>query len=206
MLGIISYVMICETTDEVVRTYGGGPGQAPFVTYGMYESRDVVGSVRYVRERFPNFDIGLFSRCMGANSTMKAFEKYPQELQDVRCLVALLPTSVRTFVETSAKQAGFDVDEATRQVDEGIFDKMGYHLDDFSPRFSAHAVSIPTFLLAVRKDVTIDAPRDLEEIHDALASKVRKLTWIEDTTVRFDGYSWFGKNPESLVQWFKDYL
>lgn len=186
--------------------FGAACGQAPFVTYGIYESRDVVGSVQYVRNRFPDFEIGLYSRCMGANSTIKAWEKYPREMEAVKCLLALQPVSIRTFVKTGAEKAGLDVTKACAQVDNGIFTKMGFHLDDFSPQLAAHAVTVPTFVLTVREDSTIDAPRDLQEIYDALGAKVKKIDWIEDTTVRFDGYSYLGRNPEAMLQWFSDYL
>lgn len=184
--------------------FGGSGGQPPFVTYGVYESRDVVGSIQYVRQRFPTFDIGLFSRCLGAGSTIQAWKKYPTQFREIKCLLALQPVSIRTFVETGAKQSGFDVTEACRQVDTVLFQRMGFHLDDFSPQLAAHAVDVPTFVLTVRNDYKIDAPRDLQEIYDSLGSSVKKIHWIEDTNMRFEGYSYFGRDPEMMIQWFRD--
>ncbi|OCF33023.1 hypothetical protein I317_07808 [Kwoniella heveanensis CBS 569] len=186
--------------------FGAAGGQGPFVTYGMYESRDVVGSLEYVRKRFPDYEIGLYSRCMGADSTFKAWEKFPERFIGIKCLLALQPVSIRTFVETGAKTSGLDVAKATKAVDDGIFSKMGFRLNDFSPQLAAHAVNVPTFVLTVRDDSLINAPKDLQEIYDNLGTEDKKIFWIEGTTVRFDGYSYFGNNPDMMVEWFKKYL
>lgn len=41
------------------------------------EYQDVVASVRYVKEHYPNKEIYLYSQCYGTVSTMRAMEKNP---------------------------------------------------------------------------------------------------------------------------------
>ncbi|BEI80842.1 hypothetical protein CcaverHIS002_0200020 [Cutaneotrichosporon cavernicola] len=186
--------------------FGAAGGQGPYVTFGVYESRDVVGSIQYVRKRFPDYEVALYSRCMGANSTIKAWQKYPDEFKDIKTLLALQPVSIRSFIETGAKKANLDVAKAAEAFDKELFDEVGFRLDDYSPQLAAPAVNVPTFVLTVRDDALINAPKDLVEIYDNLGTKEKKIFWIEGTTVRFDGYSYFGSHPEQMVDWFKKYL
>ena len=56
-----------------LRNHGhSGAANGGIFTVGRYEYRDVLGSLKYVRSRPDTADmtIGLFSRCVGANSTM----------------------------------------------------------------------------------------------------------------------------------------
>ncbi|MCE2029008.1 hypothetical protein [Sessilibacter corallicola] len=34
----------------------------------------------------------------------------------------------------------------------------------------------------------------------------KKLFWIEGTNKRFDGYNYFGKHPEMMIEWFDKYM
>ena len=71
------------------------------VTHGFTESRDVDGSLAYARTRPDTRDmmIGLFSRCMGAASTLAAMTRYPAAFDAVRCLVAPQPVTPRYITE-----------------------------------------------------------------------------------------------------------
>jgi uncharacterized protein len=71
------------------------------VTHGFTESREVVGSLEYVRTRPDTSDmtIGLFSRCMSCVSTFAAMTRFPATFDGVRCLVAPQPVTPRYIVE-----------------------------------------------------------------------------------------------------------
>ncbi|MFC9154786.1 alpha/beta hydrolase [Streptomyces bauhiniae] len=80
---------------------------------GLLEYRDVIGSLRYGRERLgiDNSRIGLYSRCAGANSTIVAMSKHPEEFEDVT-----VPTLVAQVHD----------DSSTRPEDvQGIYDSLG---------------------------------------------------------------------------------
>lgn len=55
------------------RNFGhSGAANGGIITAGIFEARDVIGSLNYVRIRkdLREMTIGLFSRCMGCNATM----------------------------------------------------------------------------------------------------------------------------------------
>lgn len=62
-------------------------------TGGVTESRDVLGSLAYVRSRPDTRDlaVGLFSRCMGGSSTLYAMSRHPAAFEGVRCLLCRNP-------------------------------------------------------------------------------------------------------------------
>ncbi|MGZ7242404.1 alpha/beta hydrolase family protein, partial [Streptococcus pyogenes] len=56
-----------------IRNHGrSGVGSGGLSGIGLLECRDVVGSVRYAKSRPDTKDmrVGIYSRCMGANSTI----------------------------------------------------------------------------------------------------------------------------------------
>lgn len=76
-----------------MRNFGhSGASNAGVFSVGRYESRDVIGSLQYVRSRPDTRDmtIGLFSRCAGGNATFFAMERQPKAFNGVRCLVCSL--------------------------------------------------------------------------------------------------------------------
>ena len=44
-------------------------------------------------------------------------------------------------------------------------------------------------------------PEDVRTIYDNLRSKDKERFWIEGTTRRFDGYNYFGEQPEKMLGW-----
>jgi uncharacterized protein len=83
----------CGTQPRCVQVNGGVGSN------GIFESRDVVGSLQYVmrREDLRDMKLGLFSRCCGANARMVAMTKHPEYFKDIRCMVASQPVSLRPF-------------------------------------------------------------------------------------------------------------
>lgn len=122
--------------------------------------------------------IGLFSRCMGCNATMFAMAKYPEEFRNVRCMVAAQPLSVR----------------ATLDLEERIRLYNSFKLDDMSPVEAAKSVKIPTFLYQVHDDV-MTRPSDIQAMYDNIPIEEKKLFWIKGTSRRWDGYTYFAKDP-----------
>jgi hypothetical protein len=54
---------------------------------GIFEARDVAGSLAYARSRGDTADmaIGPFSRCLGCSPTFAAMTQFPEAFDGVRC-------------------------------------------------------------------------------------------------------------------------
>ncbi|OAA82459.1 Esterase/lipase [Akanthomyces lecanii RCEF 1005] len=175
---------------------------------GYYEARDVVGSLLYARKRpeTKNNSIGLLSRCMGGNSTIHAMSHFPSYFgDDIKAMILLQAVSGHAFVEQGAKNAGLDVEATVTAFDKRIHDLTGFRLTELTPIPLARNVTVPTLVAQVRNDCLIDT-KDTQEIFDALSSSEKDIIWIENSTRRFDGYNYFAKNPERMVEWFTKFV
>ena len=56
----------------------------------------------------------------------------------------------------------------------------------------------------VRGDA-ITHPSDLEAIYAAIAANEKAMFWIE-TSNRWDGYTWFQRHPQGILDWFDRHL
>ncbi|SES11382.1 hypothetical protein SAMN05216188_12261 [Lentzea xinjiangensis] len=170
-----------------------------------FEARDVIGTLAYVKSRpdLAAMTLGLFARCMGANASFRAIDSDPEAFADVRCLVAPLLLSPLVFLETQLERAG-----------------LGEHLDEVNRRFRlltstslgegttsrwAPSVTMPTLTYGVRDDV-LTRPSDLEEAFAAIGAKEKSMFWIEGTPRRWDGYQWFQRHPERILEWFESHM
>jgi len=109
---------------------------------GLLECRDVVGSIRYAKSRkdLASMTIGLYSRCMGGNSTIIAMAKWPEEFTHIRALVFLMVVSGRTFIEKGAENLHLDPLKAAERLDERLRELTGFRLDEETPLPYAHHV------------------------------------------------------------------
>lgn len=77
---------------------------------------------------------------------------------------------------------------------EDLKDRVGlqtsFTLDQFSPSPWAKSLMIPTFLYQVRDDL-YTRPDDIQAMFDNIPIANKKLHWIEGTTRRWDGYTYF---------------
>ncbi|MFF2901795.1 alpha/beta hydrolase family protein [Streptomyces sp. NPDC057966] len=183
-----------------LRNHGrSGAANGGLVGIGQFEYRDVIGSIRYGRERLgiDNSRIALLSRCLGANSTIVALSKHPEEFENVAALVAVQPVSLRALAETALTQ----VPDGIGLLETEIKNLTGFDLDELSPLAYAKDVTVPTLIAQVHHDSST-RPEDVQSIYDNLATTDKKLHWIEGTTRRFDGYNYFPQKPEQMIDWF----
>ena len=175
---------------------------------GLLEARDVVGAMRYVRGRedLAGMRLGLFSRCMGGNSTVIAMDFWPEEFEDVRALGLLNVVSGHTFIEQGARNLGLDPDEAREALAEKLLATAGMRLDEETPAPHGKAVTVPTFMAQLRRDFLIDGETDGQEIFDGIAAEDKELYWIEDSNQRFYAYNHFGQHPEKLIAFFDAHM
>lgn len=159
----------CATMDAAPPTPAGTSG------LGLVECGDVVGSVRYAKQRWPEMTLGLWSRCMGGNSTITAMDLYPDEFTDIKALGVLNVVSGRTFIEKGAELAKMDPAKAAERLDVRMYELTGFRLDEETPRPHAHAVRVPTFMAQLKRDFLIHAEQDGQEIFDALGADDKEL-------------------------------
>lgn len=189
-----------------LRNHGrSSAGSGGLVGHGTLEYRDVVGSLRYARLRpdTASMKTGLLSVFLGANSTIVALHKHPEEFADVRALLALQPVTAGVFVDVAMERAG--IPDGTARFGQALFERTGLHLDELWPVEYAKSVTVPTMVAQVRRDFTI-RPSLIEEIYGLISATDKKLYWIEGTDQRFQGYNYFGREPQVMLEWFDDHL
>lgn len=188
-----------------LRNFGlSGAANGGLTTSGRFESRDVIGSLHYIRSRpgLRDAKIALFSRCLGADATMFAMQRAPQEFADVRCLVACQPLSPRMVVERGLERRGIPA-QAIDELDRRIRLRTSFSLDDMSPVHAARSVRMPALLYQVRDDL-MTRPDDVKAIFDAIPGEdgaTKELFWIDGTTRRWDGYLHFQRHPARILDW-----
>ncbi|MBY0479455.1 MAG: alpha/beta hydrolase [Chitinophagaceae bacterium] len=173
------------------------------VSTGIYESRDVLGSIRYIRERqdTSKMKIALFSRCLGCDSTFYAMLKDPEAFNGVKCLVGPQPVSEESILKKQLVLAGI-AEERLADLDRMITLKTSLNISERDPRIWAKSVCIPTFLYQVQDDV-LTSPTDVQSMFDAIPLTNKKLHWITNTSRRWDGYLEFQRNPTPMLDWFE---
>lgn len=172
---------------------------------GIYEARDVVGSLTYARTRpeTRELKIGLFSRCMGASSTFAAMTQFPDAFEGVRCLVAPQPVTARTIVTRRLAMLGLS--DRIDDLEQLIIRRTSIGFAERNAQEWAKSVRVPAFLYQVREDV-LTHPSDVQTMFDNIPVADKKLAWIEGSTARFDGYLEFQRRPAPMLEWFDKHM
>lgn len=171
---------------------------------GIFEARDVIGAQRYVRSHpvLGKMTVGLFSRCLGANATMMAMERSPQDFENIKCMVAVQPLSVRFVVEALIGKMGLSDKYAEFDFAQKLI--TGFDIEQMSPLKAAASVKVPTYIYQVRDDA-LTKPEDVQSVYDAISSE-KEIEWIEGTSARWDGYCNFQRDPARKLAWFEKFM
>ncbi len=129
--------------------------------------------------------IGMFSRCLGCNSTLYAMKSHPGAFEGVRCLVAPQPVNTKTIVRKQLGLAGIPEDRID-DLDQRIILKTSIGFDARNCLDWTESVCVPTFLYQVHDDI-LTIPGDMETVFNNIPLSEKKLFWIEGTTGRWDG-------------------
>jgi uncharacterized protein len=175
-------------------------------TSGIFESRDVIGSLNYVRSRSDtrSMTIGLFSRCLGCNSTFQAMSRRPEVFDGVKCLVGVQPVSSGVILERTLELARVprshfgDIAAEFKKV-------TSFTLEEASPASVSKSDVIPSYIYQVRDDA-MTRPSDVQRIFDKIPIKDKELFWIEGSTRRWDGYAYFAKSPDQILDWLNRHM
>lgn len=176
------------------------------ISSGIFESRDVLGSLQYVRQRpdTKSMKIGLFSRCLGCDATMYAMVQDPEAFEGVSCLVGPQPVSEEIILGKQLALAGVP-EERLQDLNDRMVMKTSLSIAERDARDWAKAICIPTFLYQVHDDV-LTSPVDVQTMYDNIPMEDKKLHWIQNTTIRWDGYLEFQRRPEPMLAWFDDHM
>jgi uncharacterized protein len=189
-----------------MRNHGrSGMGSGGVNGHGVLEYRDVIGSLHFAKSRqaTKTMRTALYSRCLGANASIVGMYKHPDEFKHIRAMLALQPVTPRVFVEKAVEREG--IVNGVDLFDAAFHRRTGYHLSDVWPIEYAKAVTVPTLLAQVRNDF-LTKPSNVQEIYDTVTSKDKKLFWIEGTDLRFEGYNYFGRHPQLMLDWFDRHM
>jgi hypothetical protein len=91
--------------------------------------------------------------------------------------------------------------EFSTAFDQGLLHATGFGLDAMSPVRAAASVTLPSFITQVRDDV-LTRSEDVQAIFDAIPTQEKSLFWIENSTRRWDGYTYFARDPDRILGWF----
>lgn len=189
-----------------LRNHGfSAPAQNGGYNPNLFEYKDVLGSLNYIssREDTRDMEIHLHSMCLGGNATLVAMRRQPDVFKDVKSMVLVQPISGASLVRRIANtmRLGKKGETAFEQQYQELW---GYRVSDSSPIQDASFVSVPTLVVQV-KDDTMTYPEDVQQIYDAIPSENKDLLWIEGTTQRFRGYTYFSEQPREMLEWYQRY-
>jgi pimeloyl-ACP methyl ester carboxylesterase len=163
------------------------------------EYQDVVASVRYAKARFPGKDLYLYSQCYGTVSTIRAMDKNPEDFEGIEAFVNIQPLTPEGFVTGVTTKFNMAHEDNLQIFGNRLKRKTGYGLEDC--KVPAEAVKMPTLTVQVH-DVWRTTPESIEEIYANLGTSDKKLLWIENEDERLEGYNYFARNPQELIEWY----
>jgi pimeloyl-ACP methyl ester carboxylesterase len=185
-----------------LRNHGlSGSANGGVTSSGLYEARDVLGSLTYARTRKDTraMRISLFSRCLGADATFAAAHQDPTAFLGVDALVAAQPVTTKVIMEHQLALMGISVDRID-DLDQRIQHVTGLGFTAQDPLPWAGAVNVPTLVYQVRDDSLV-TPDDVQSMFDAFPTAQKRLHWIEASARRWDGYLEFQRNPKPMLDW-----
>lgn len=139
----------------------------------------------------------------GGNAQYEAMSRRPERFENVRCMLSPLVVSMSALMGQFATLQG--VGDYLDVLDTEQRKLGGFANAEMSPHLFAADVTVPTLVVQVREDLWT-TPEDGQQTFDLLGSTAKELFWIEGTNRRFDGYNYFGTQPEVMLNWFDRYM
>jgi hypothetical protein len=189
-----------------LRNHGeSGEGDGGVCGIGRHEWKDCVGVKRFVdsHPEMSKMTKGLMSRCTGANAQYEAISRYPELFADIKAMVSPQPLSMSYFINVILPAQGLG--EFKEELDREQNRLGGFTNGEMSAQLFAPAVNIPTLVSQVHDD-SFTNPADVQTIYDLLGTQEKELVWVHGTTRRFDGYNYFGENPDKMLAWYAKYM
>jgi pimeloyl-ACP methyl ester carboxylesterase len=175
---------------------------------GLEEYQDVVAAMDYIQsnEDLKDKKVGFVSFCMGANSTIVAMSKQPDNFGNVKCLIAVQPISMEVFTRTYLRRrlTSFGVALLFPLIKLFVNLQSRYRLQDMSPAQFVQDLKVPTLYVQTRNDPWTELS-DICGFYENTPTE-KEFFWIEGLTHRFQGYQYFGEHPEKMLEWLKKWL
>jgi pimeloyl-ACP methyl ester carboxylesterase len=183
--------------------------EAP-VGVGATEWQDVIGSLEYVKSHpdYGDDQIAFLSQCMGASATFKAWSLAPETFADpkIKSVVAIQPPIAyemnRRLIMDKTNMDIVDAVLAEQQANYGF--GFADNVNDVK------GLTVPVLFLQTEADkYTFDVEtgiNDVQLIYDAAPTE-KEIIWVRQTGPnphgtgqRFDGYGYFNKYPQRLLE------
>lgn len=181
-------------------------GNNGFTGVGLHEWPDVIGALDYIAQNpeLKTKAIGFASHCMGANATIIAMSKHGEKFKQVKCIVAVQPVSMNVLVPCMIQDKYPLFSGFVPKINKKCVKYTGNSLKDMSPLAYVKDISVPILYVQVKNDPWTKRS-DIESFYKNTPGR-KDLLWIEGDLERFDGYNYFGKHPQKLIDYFKKYL
>lgn len=181
-------------------------GNNGFMGVGLFEWQDVIGALDYIEnhEDLKTKNIGFVSHCLGANSTIIAMSKQPEKFKNVKCLAAIQPISTDILTKCLLEDKYPLFKSRYHNINKKSIKYTGYSLEEMSPAKYVKDIPVPTFYTQVKNDPWTK-PSDVQSFCDS-TPEPKELFWIEGDLKRFDGYNYFGNNPQKLLEFLQNYM
>jgi pimeloyl-ACP methyl ester carboxylesterase len=189
----------------------GESGRSPnrgMASGGLDEHRDVVAALSFVngRQDLRELPTGFVSFCGGASSTIIAMSKRPEVFGNVKCLMAVQPSSMLVFMRTylgwlSAPLLAWLLLLAVKQF---IRLRGARPLEKMSAKEYAKDIKVPTLFVQAIHDPWTELT-DILSMYEATPG-AKEFFWIERTSHRFESYSYFQDKPEKMLEWLANQL
>ncbi len=165
----------------------------------LTEYQDVVGSVAYANEKHPNMDKYLYSQCYGTVATIRAMKESPEHFKDIKAFINIQPLTPEGFVTGVSKEYKIYDEGNVEKFGKHLEKKTGYRLDQLE--VPAEAITVPTLTVQVKRDFRT-TQASIQDIHNRIPNNDKELLWIEDVEERLEGYNYFARNPDKMLEWF----
>lgn len=185
---------------------------------GATEWQDLEGCFKFIdsRDDLKDLPVALVTHCMGANAAILCWDKASGVMKNVKCQVAVQPTiSYNMMKRATVMASGVDLAERVAEMAIATYGSEYCYVDALGliPK-----VKVPVLFAQVRYDslswdrVTNDGKNDAELIYDACTSE-KEIVWIGSTEEkpygtdkRFEGYNYFGDQPQKLISFLAKYI
>ena len=134
---------------------------------------------------------------------MVAMAKYPEFFADVKAFVCPQPCSMAVSRQRVMDDMG--IGEYLPELDSAQQLLGGFSNAQMSPHPYAAKVLVPTLIIQVREDIWT-RPEDVQTTYDLIRAEQKQLFWVEGTQKRFDGYNYFGEQPQMMLEFFQRYM
>lgn len=179
----------------------GNSDSSDWITWGVEERKDILASVQYIANTYPQAEIGLLSICMGQGATLFAYgmEEQMQQIPQIKAMISVQPLTYDYMIDAMGMPK-FLVNSCNNyNANKRDTDLTG---DSFLPY--AKEVNIPTLVIQNKNDPMTNLDMVQQYYDDLVVEK--ELLWLDLDKKRGASYAWLGKNPQPILNWFGKYL